>query len=211
MRHYIALLLLALLTPQVLASTPTPRAIVSVGEDGVAVVRVEVQLSEGLNEVPLPVEPVELTVEVEPADVTWVCEGLTLYLLSPRNLTAVVTYVANVTAVGGVLVLHVAEGARVRVELRGGVALLSVPENVLSYERLDGGAVAIELLGPVTLEYTLVQGTATPPTPAVTPTSTPQTTPPPPTAIPAAMWIVVAVAIAALAVATAILARRSRS
>jgi len=210
LRYYLALLLLTLLTPQVLAGTPTPRAVVSVGEDGVAVVRVEVQLSEGLNEVPLPVEPVELTVEVEPADVTWVREGLTLYLLSPRNLTAVVTYVANVTAVGGVLVLQVAEGARVRVELRGGVALLSVPENVLSYEKLDGGTVALEVLGPATLEYTLIQETAAP-TPVVTPTPTPQTTPPEPTAIPVATWVVVAVAIAALAVAIAMLARRGRS
>jgi len=209
LRYYLALLLLTLLTPQVLAGTPTLRAVVSIGEDGVAVVRVEVQLSEGLNEVSLPVEPVELTVEVESADVTWVREGLTLYLLSPRNLTAVVTYVANVTAVGGVLVLQVAEGARVRVELRGGVALLSVPENVLSYEELGGGAVALEVLGPATLEYTLVQETAVP-TPTVAPTPTPRTTPPAPTAVPVTTWVVVAVAVAALAVATAILVRRGR-
>jgi len=209
LRYYLALLLLTLLAPQVLAGTPTPRVVVSVGEDGVAVVRVEVQLSEGLNKVPLPVEPVELTVEVEPADIAWVREGLTLYLLSPRNLTAVVTYVANVTTVGGVLVLRVAEGARVRVELRGGVALLSVPESVVSYEKLGWGEVALEVLGPATLEYTLVQETAVP-TPTLTPTPTPQTTPTAPAAVQVATWVVV-VAVAALAVATAILARRSRS
>jgi len=210
LRRYLALLLLALLAPQVLASTSTPRAVVSVGDDGVAVVRVEVQLSEGLNEVPLPVEPVELTLEVEPADIAWVREGLTLYLMSPRNLTAVVTYVANVTTVGGVLVLRVAEGARVRVELGGGVALLSVPENVLSYERLGGGTVALEVLGPATLEYTLVRENAVLTSP-VAPTPTPRTTPPAPGAIPVATWVVVAVAVVALAVAIAILIRRGRS
>ena len=215
MRYYPALILLLLLAPQVLVAAPTARAVVSIGEDGVAVVRMEVQLTEGLNEVPLPAEPVELTVEVVPAEVTWVRDGLTLYLLSPRNLTATVTYVANVTPVGGTLVLRVADGARVRLELHSRVVLLSVPESVLSYEKLQGGGVAVELLGPATVEYTVTPETATPtPTttaPAPAPT-TPPTTPTPattPAAVPATTWVaVVAVAVAVVAIALVLLTRR---
>lgn len=215
MRYYPALILLLLLAPQVLVAAPTARAVVSIGEDGVAVVRMEVQLVEGLNEVPLPVEPVELTLEVVPAEVTWVRDGLTLYLLSPRNLTATVTYVANVTPVGGTLVLRVADGARVRLELHSRVVLLSVPENVLNYEKLQGGGVAVELVGPATVEYTVTPETATPtPTttaPAPAPT-TPPTTPTPattPAAVPATTWVaVVAVAVAVVAIALVLLTRR---
>lgn len=227
MRYYPALILLLLLTPQVLVAAPAARAVVSIGEDGVAVVRMEVQLTEGLNEVPLPVEPVELTLEVVPAEVTWVRDGLTLYLLSPRNLTATVTYVANVTPVGSTLVLRVADGARVRLELHSRVVLLSVPENVLNYEKLQGGGVAVELLGPATVEYTVTPETATPtptttsprpsPTPA-TPVTVPPTAPAPPTtptpattpaAVPAATWVaVVAVAVAVVAIALVLLTRR---
>jgi hypothetical protein len=215
LRYYPALILLLLLAPQVLVAAPTARAVVSIGEDGVAVVRMEVQLVEGLNEVPLPVEPVELTLEVVPAEVTWVRDGLTLYLLSPRNLTATVTYVANVTPVGGTLVLRVADGARVRLELHSRVVLLSVPESVLSYEKLQGGGVAVELLGPATVEYTVTPETAAPtPTttaPAPAPT-TPPTTPTPattPAAVPAATWVaVVAVAVAVVAIALVLLTRR---
>jgi len=209
LRYYAALLLLLLIAPQALASQPVARVVVSVGEDGVAVVRAEVELLEGLNEVPLPVEPLELTVEVEPADVAWVLEGMTLYALSPGNLTAVVTYVANVTAVGGVLVLRIAEGARVRVEVGEGVVLLTVPESVMGYERLSEGAVAVEVLGPATIEYTLAQRVTTP-TPGVAPTPTPQTTPPP-TAVPVATWAAIAAAAVVLALAAALLARRGRS
>jgi hypothetical protein len=215
LRYYPALILLLLLAPQVLVAAPAARAVVSIGEDGVAVVRMEVQLVEGLNEVPLPVEPVELTLEVVPAEVTWVRDGLTLYLLSPRNLTATVTYVANVTPVGGTLVLRVADGARVRLELHSRVVLLSVPENVLNYEKLQGGGVAVELVGPATVEYTVTPETATPtPTttaPAPAPT-TPPTTPTPattPAAVPAATWVaVVAVAVAVVAIALVLLTRR---
>jgi hypothetical protein len=229
LRYYPVLILLLLLTPQVLVAAPIARAVVSIGEDGVAVVQMEVQLTEGLNEVPLPVEPVELTLEVVPAEVTWVRDGLTLYLLSPRNLTATVTYVANVTPVGGTLVLRVADGARVRLELHSRVVLLSVPESVLNYEKLQGGGVAVELLGPATVEYTVTPETATPtpttsPRPSPTPTTPvkvppttptspiPPTTPTPaitPAAVPAATWVAVAaVAVSVVATALALLTRR---
>jgi hypothetical protein len=209
LRYYPALVLLLLLVPQVLVAAPTARAVVSIGEDGVAVVRMEVQLVEGLNEVPLPVEPVELTLEVVPAGVTWVRDGLTLYLLSPRNLTATVTYVANVTPVGGTLVLRVADGARVRLELHSRVVLLSVPESVLNYEKLQGGGVAVELLGPATVEYTVTPETAAPTPIATAPTSAPTTPPttPTPAATPAATWVAV-VAVAVVAIALALLIRR---
>jgi hypothetical protein len=209
LRYYPALVLLLLLVPQVLVAAPAARAVVSIGEDGVAVVRMEVQLVEGLNEVPLPVEPVELTLEVVPAGVTWVRDGLTLYLLSPENLTATVTYVANVTPVGGTLVLRVADGARVRLELHSGVVLLSVPESVLNYEKLQGGGVAVELLGPATVEYTIIPETATPTPITTAPTSAPTTPPttPTPATTPAATWVAV-VAVAVVAIALALLIRR---
>jgi hypothetical protein len=216
LRYYPVLILLLLLAPQVLVAAPTARAVVSIGEDGVAVVRMEVQLTEGLNEVPLPVEPVELTLEVVPAEVTWVRDGLTLYLLSPRNLTATVTYVANVTPVGGTLVLRVADGARVRLELHSREVLLSVPENVLNYEKLQGGGVAVELVGPATVEYTIIPETAAPTPITTAPTSAPTTSPTTPTpvttpvAVPAATWVaVVAVAVVAIALALLIIRRRS--
>jgi len=215
LRYYPALVLLLLLVPQVLVAAPAARAVVSIGEDGVAVVRMEVQLVEGLNEVPLPAEPVELTLEVVPAEVTWVRDGLTLYLLSPRNLTATVTYVANVTPVGGTLVLRVADGARVRLELHSRVVLLSVPESVLNYEKLQGGGVAVELLGPATVEYTVTPETAAPTPTTTAPTSAPTTSPTTPTpvatpvAVPAATWVaVVAVAVAVVAIALVLLTRR---
>jgi uncharacterized membrane protein len=203
---FIAKLLLVLFLSSVVAG----EAVIT--SEGVVRVRVVSELVEGLNEIPLPVEPLVETIEARVGGELTVplYEEGRVYLFSGKEgVEAEITYLAFVRSEGGVLSFKLL-GGRVRLVAEPGVILLTPPENVLDVEEREG-AVALVVEGPGLVEYVVrrkVGETPTETTPSVeeipveekaTAPAKEEAPPPADTGLLAEQWILVLVVAAALA------------
>ena len=136
---------------------------IHIDEYGVATVKIVTAFNEGLNVVDLPVDPIVETIEIALGNRTLVpiYEEGKLYVISPEAGTATITYLANISAEGGVLVLRVNSNTTVKLVLSPAAVLLTLPLNIVDayYENSE---LIIVFQGPQTLEYTVREVTPTP-------------------------------------------------
>jgi len=156
---------------------------VEIDENGIAIVKIVVDVDEGVSGVVLPIEPIPLTIEITPSvpGVEWLYENNTLYIVSPEKTTLTVTYIANTSIENGVISIKVETNNIVKLVLAPNILLLTLPENIINISTLPGNKLEIIFTGSTTISYTITQTT-----PIATPTTTPistLTTSPTPTAI----------------------------
>jgi hypothetical protein len=141
-----------------------------IDENGIAMVKIVVEVDEGVSGVVLPIEPIPLTIEITPSvpGVEWLYENNTLYIVSPKKTTFTVTYIANTTIENGVISIKVETNNTVKLVLAPNILLLTLPENIINISTLPGNKLEIIFTGPTIISYTITQ---------ITPTATPTTTP----------------------------------
>ena len=152
---------------------------VEITTDGLVIVSFNVSVSPGLNPVPLPVEPVEATIEtvVNGVSVPPLYVNGTLYIASESVGSAFVTYTGKISVTGGVVSFNVSGSGAVELVVPPNVILLSLPQSISSYEVLGNGTLVIVFKGPAVVEFTLreILGTPTATSPSAAPTA-PSTT-----------------------------------
>lgn len=160
----------------------TQQVEIVIGDDGVAIVNMNVSLEEGLNAVKLPIEPIIGTIEVIMNNRTLIpiYENKTLYIFAPITGNAYITYVANMTITDSILRLSIKENVSVKLVLSPNIIPLTLPLNIVNTYYHNENLV-IEFYGPQDIEY-VVRETPLPSitTPAPTNTtviSSPTTTP----------------------------------
>jgi hypothetical protein len=143
---------------------------VEIDENGIAMVKIVVEVDEGVSGVVLPIEPIPLTIEITPSvpGVEWLYENNTLYIVSPKKTTFTVTYIANTTIENGVISIKVETNNTVKLVLAPNILLLTLPENIINISTLPGNKLEIIFTGSTTISYTITQ---------LTPTATPTTIP----------------------------------
>ena len=140
---------------------------VSIASDGVVEVKLEASVTPGLNEIPLPVEPVPTTILVE-IDGTIIpplyVEGV-LYVPSEGEGVAKVSYIAKVEVTDGIVSFNVNPSGEVTLIVDPQVILLSLPEGITGYDIGSNGSLVIRFTGPSVIKFTLSQAVTTPPPP----------------------------------------------
>jgi uncharacterized membrane protein len=163
--------------------------VVTIASDGTVEVYVRANVSEGLNTIAAPAEPVPATIDARINGTELVpivySDGM-FYVVAGTPGFVVISYMANTTVYDdgslGFKILNVTTALVVR----PGIVLLSLPEKIYSAEYVKG-SLKLVVGGPARIRYVLVEEatTTTPPTtttaqqpPAATTTTT---TAPPPT------------------------------
>jgi uncharacterized membrane protein len=165
---------------------------VDIGADGLATVSLNATLSKGINKIDLPISPIPETivVEVDGQRITPIYYNYTLVIPAENEGTAYISYTANVSVVGGKMVLEIGS-AEILLKAVNNIVLLSLPDNVEEAYTKDGTLI-LRFTGPAEISYTVA-------TKEVKPT---QNIPLPPSNIP---WIYIISGIVALAVIVSII------
>ncbi len=179
--------------------------------DGVAIVELRGTAIEGMNEIPLPIEPVIPSIE------TYINNTLTpsiyvngtLFIPSTGNGSLLIRYIANTTCTNGNLQLTINCSDVVELIIEPKIILLSLPEEIVGVDEVDNNLI-IKLRGPTQIIYTI----AAPP-----PTKPPEEEKPPPEVAPKppSIWdyiskpitLIILVAAAIIVVVVAIMRKRS--
>ncbi len=185
-----ALVLLALLT--LLTAVPSsgvPEVTLSVEVvikgTGVTYVEISGEVVEGVNVIPLSVEPVPVSVRVylNGTLVPTVLINNSIYLPAEGRQPFNIKYVANTTLAEDRVVLTITGNQTIRLIVEPEIILLSLPANITNVEYVDGNLVMV-FKAPAVIEYVTAPAITTPtpvatPAPAPTPSPTPSPTPPP--------------------------------
>ncbi|MCX8187139.1 MAG: winged helix-turn-helix transcriptional regulator [Nitrososphaeria archaeon] len=147
-------LLLALLV--FFAAAQAQGAQVTIDPDGVVSVRFVAEVEEGLNVIPLPVEPIpeSIMVQINESKLVPIYEGDSLYVFSPQPGSVEITYLANISVTDNVFSFEVRGDDLVKLILNPEIVLLSVPDNAVAFTYIDGGLL-IEFYGPQVIEYVI--------------------------------------------------------
>lgn len=176
-----------------------------INEHGVALVEMQIHLSDGLQIIEAPVEPIPETIiaVVNGELIPVIYENRTLYLFMHKSSPVSISYIANTSMVGSVFHLAIEINTTVTITVPIlNIVLLTAPREIVSYRR-EGDTLILTIRGPQELRYTIRPPQTIPATPTPTPRDT-HTTPQPtqsPTKQPDyTLWIFTAGFIAAAAV-----------
>ena len=185
--------------------------VVTIESNGVVIVELNISVSEGLNNIILPVKPIPETITVVEAgeNIPSIYYNNSLIIPAKKSGTAYVRYVANVTMVGGKIVLEISE-AIITLRVMKGIVLLSIPENLINASIRDSTLI-LKFEGPAKIVYTIATQIATSPAIATKPAATtPTSKPSKPTGFilfPSA-WVIVGIGIACVLIAVVFALRR---
>ena len=129
--------------------------VITINNDGVVSVHMNISVNRGLNHILLPVKPIPETINVYEGgkDIIPIYSNMTLIIPVEKAGVADIKYVANATAVGGKAVFEVG-AANVILRVMKGVILLSLPDNV-SEVHTEDGVLVLSFTGPCEISYTL--------------------------------------------------------
>jgi len=141
-------------------ASQTAETIIEIDPNGFPHVTVVVNVSEGVNEVQLPVAPLAITlrVVVDSAEAASIFDPETRSLIfaAEKSGVAVVSYVADVSISNeSVISFDVETNASVKLVIPPGVVLLTPPSEVESIYA-SNGSITIVLRGPQRIEYIVV-------------------------------------------------------
>lgn len=167
---------------------------VFINESGVAMVSIAVNASRGINRIPLPIEPLEPTIEVRCSgyEVPWSVNGsMELYFYADDSCSGVVSYIANTLIHGGLLAIEIVSSDSIELTIASNIVLLTPPQNITGVVKRDGNLITIVFTSPARIVYTVATepvktpaATTPSPSPAAAPQPTPTTQTPTPTTTP---------------------------
>jgi len=119
-------------------------------------------LSKGLNKIDLPVSPIPETIVVEVDDqrITPIYYNHTLVIPANREAMAYISYTANVSVIGGKMILKIGS-AEVLLKVASNIVLLSLPDNIEEAHTEDG-TIVLRFTGPTEISYTVAEKTGKP-------------------------------------------------
>lgn len=179
--------------------------------EGTAVAGVEA----GLNEIPLPVDPVEATIEawIDGVRVPPLYSNGTVFIAAEAPGKARIEFLVDVNVEGGVISFQVSRDGPVTLVVPPEAVLLSLPGEIIGYDIYDNGTLVLTFTGPGLVEFTLKEEAAVDGAPAET--GAPMATGTPGTEAPqaggAGGFLAVAVALAAVGAFAVLMARRRGS
>jgi len=134
---------------------------IEIDSDGVVKVNLNATISTGLNRMPLPVEPVPETilVRLDGSTITPIYSNMTLVIPSESSGLASISYVANVSIVGGRASFKIGP-ARVYLKAVKGVVLLTLPKNIIEAHVSDDTLIIV-FDAPEEISYTLAKSKVT--------------------------------------------------
>ena len=137
--------------------------VITLSPEGSVEVEISAKVSEGLNLVSLPAEPIPATilVEVDGETVPPLYEDGTLYVASRGPGEAEITYLALTRAVDGSLEFTVKPQMEVELRVNKGVILLSLPQGITS-STVEDGVVVIRFTGESTIRFTVAEAVEPP-------------------------------------------------
>jgi len=158
----IILTCLTLLTPCYRIYSIDNKISVNIDSDGLATVYLNTTLSKGLNKIDLPVSPIPETivVEIDGQRITPIYYNYTLVIPTDREAMAYISYTANVSVVGGKMILKIGS-AEILLKAVSNIVLLSLPDNIEEVYTEDGTLV-LRFTGPTEISYTVAEKTGKP-------------------------------------------------
>ncbi len=163
-------------------SIAAAESLVTIASDGTVDVYVKANVSEGLNTIPAPVEPVPATIEARINGtelVPIVYSENMFYVVAGTPGFIVINYMANTTVHEDGSISFKILNTTTTLLIRPGIVLLSLPENIYSVEYVKG-SLKLVVEGPALIRYVLVEEATT----TTATTSQQQTTPTTPTTTP---------------------------
>ncbi len=144
---------------------------IHIDSSGVVTVSMDVDVTQGVNKIKLPVQPIVESIEVTVGNdiLTPVYSNGTLYVFSPVNGTAHISYLANITTTNGVLEFDIVSKSLIKLVLSSNIILLSVPSNLVNFNYSNSNLI-LYLYGPQTIQY-VVKKVVTTPSPAISTTT----------------------------------------
>ena len=197
-----------------IAVSQTRNIVLTIDQDGIVHVQILALVSEGLNNITLPITPIVATVEtyVNNTLVPSVIINNTLYVFSEGKGIARVAYIAETNESEGRFSFNIMTNETVSLTIGSNIILLTLPRNLVDLKISDGNLTVIftgpDLISytiaekpkpataPVTTEkqQTLTSTVTSTPTPTTTPTTTQTTTPTkPPVSQEIPWWLILAV------------------
>ncbi|MEM4966097.1 MAG: winged helix-turn-helix transcriptional regulator [Sulfolobales archaeon] len=168
----------------ILRATDNLSTRIIIGSDGVALVFINVSLSQGIQEVRVPTPPIPATIiarsDSEILPVIYDSGFIILILDKPSNVS--ISYVANTSIENNLFILDIETNDTIELIIPlENIVVLTLPINIVSYE-IYNNTLDLILRGPQEIKYTLRVGvstytTTTPPT--TTTTTTEKTMTPP--------------------------------
>jgi len=130
---------------------------------GIANIILYIDLNVGLNNITLPVMPIETSIGVDCGgyEPPFIYENGVLYIASDRSCSAMISYIANVSYSNNIFTLDIATPYRVVLTIPRNILLISMPSNIRSVEEKDNNTI-ITFLGPSTIMYTVLSTTTSP-------------------------------------------------
>jgi len=130
---------------------------------GVASVVLQIDLDMGLNNITLPVAPIEESISISCSghELPFVYENGVLYIVSDRSCSAMISYIADVSYSNNTFTLDIATPYKVVLTIPRNILLISMPNNIVSIDERDNNTI-ITFLGPSTIIYTILPTTTTP-------------------------------------------------
>ena len=130
---------------------------VTIESDGVVSVRMNTTVTEGINYIKLPIEPVPETINIVENDksIPPIYYNKTLVIPIEKAGVIDIRYIANVSVYGSKATIDIGN-VEVVLKIMKGVVLLSVPENISGIKTIDSTMI-MRFLGPVELSYTIAK------------------------------------------------------
>ena len=130
--------------------------------NGMVLVKTNVTVNAGLNQVVLPIEPIPETISVTEygIGIPPIYHNMTLVIPVEKGGVATIKYTANVSIVGGRITLKIGRG-EIRLKVMKGIVLLSMPENITSVKTEDG-ILIMDFTGPTEISYTIAKPSKVP-------------------------------------------------
>ncbi len=130
---------------------------VTIESDGVVSVRMNTTVTEGINYIKLPIEPVPETINIVENDksIPPIYYNKTLVIPIEKAGVIEIRYIANVSLYGSKATIYIGN-VEVVLKIMKGVVLLSVPENISGIKTIDNTMI-MRFLGPVELSYTIAK------------------------------------------------------
>jgi len=129
---------------------------------GVTSVVLYIDLDMGLNNITLPIAPIEesISISCDGHEPPFVYENGVLYIVSDRSCNAMVSYIANISYNNNIFTLDITTPYRVVLTISRNILLISMPNNIVSIEDKRDNNTIITFLGPSTIIYTILPTTS---------------------------------------------------
>ncbi len=174
-----------------------PIAHIYIDSNGVAHIRIKMNLSTGVNIVVLPVTPIieTITVVLNSQELPFLYDDKsnTLYIVSTINASCDIEYVANVSIENNAFSLHLSKEYMYKLYLAPNIILLTVPNNISDYGYVNNSILYIEFSDEPTINYIVKETTQ--PQQFTTPVVAPKTSQSQPNIV----FIIIGVALGAVA------------